>query len=72
MLTGAVKFFNGDLNTFLLLLRELIRINIGQNFEETPLPNRKSFYFNLNIENITKYDNEHAQNVWNIFEMTNY
>ena len=33
----------------------------GQNFTETPLPDKKEFYSNLNIENITNANYKHAK-----------
>lgn len=36
-------------------------------FNETVLPNKESFYSNLNLENIFNSDHEHSKKVWNIF-----
>ena len=51
------KFCNKDLNKFILLLRKGVYPNEymdnWERFDETLLPNRKAFYSNLNMENIT-------------------
>ena len=40
-------------------------------FNETSLPDKESFYSNLNLESITDEDYEHDQKVWNVFEIKN-
>ena len=36
---------------------------------ETSLPDKKAFYSNLNLEDITDKDHAHAQKVWKVFEI---
>ena len=40
-----------------------------ERFDETSLPNKKAFYSELNLEDITDKDYEHAQKVWEVFEI---
>ena len=42
-----------------------------ERFDETSLPNKKAFYSELNLEDITDKDYEHAQKVWEVFEIKN-
>ena len=44
---------------------------IGKNFNETSLPNKESFYSNLNMENIEDIDYRHGNNVFKIFKLNN-
>ena len=46
--------------------------NAWEKFDRTSLPSRKDFYSLLSQQNITKEDYEHAQKVWQIFEMKNF
>ena len=41
-----------------------------ETFDETPLPN-KTAYSELSLEDITDKDYEHAQKVWEVFEINN-
>ena len=51
------QFYNGDLNKFVLLLRKGVYpyeyMDSWERFNETSLPNKKAFYSELNLEDIT-------------------
>ena len=40
-------------------------------FNETSLPDKKSFYSELNLKDITDKDTAHAQKVWEVFKTKN-
>ena len=40
-------------------------------FDETSLPNKESFYSNLNMENIEDIDYRHSNNVFKRFKLKN-
>ena len=40
-------------------------------FNEVSLPNKESFYSELNKEGITDEDNVHAQKLWEVFKIKN-
>ena len=42
-----------------------------ERFNETSLPSKKSFYSELNLEDISDKDYLHAQKVWDVFEIRN-
>ena len=67
------KFCNGDLNKFVLLLRKGVYpyeyMDSWERFDETSLPDKEAFYSELNLEDITDKDYEHAQKVWEVFEI---
>ena len=42
-----------------------------EKFDEITLPPKEVFYSNLSLENISDEDYEHAQKVWNVFEIKN-
>ena len=42
-----------------------------ERFHETSLPDKKAFYSELNLEDATDKDIEHAQKVWEVFEIKN-
>ena len=54
------EFCNGDLNKFILLLRKGVYpyeyVDNWKRFNETSLPDKKAFYINLNMEDITDTD----------------
>ena len=72
---NTYRFCNGDVNKFVLLLRKGVYpyeyIDSWEKFNETSLPDKKSFYSNLNKECITDKDYAHAQKVWTVFEIKN-
>ena len=52
----------------------LILINTwiaGKKFDETSLPTRKAFCSKLNLEVISDKDYNHAQKLWDVFEIRN-
>ena len=42
-----------------------------ERFDEISLPDKKAFCSELNLEDITEKDYEHAQKVWGVFEIKN-
>ena len=40
-----------------------------EKFDKTPLPPKKDFYINLNLENINNEYYTHAQKVWDVFKI---
>ena len=75
------KFFNTyqlcnkDLNKFALLLRKGVYpyeyMDSWKRFKEESLPDKESFYSELNNEHITDEDYEHAQKVRDTFKIKN-
>ena len=69
------EFCNGDLHKFILLLRKGVYpyeyMDNWEKFNETLLPNKKSFYSSLNMENIDDIDYRHGNNVFKIFKLKN-
>ena len=70
------KFCKGDLNKFVLLLRKGVYpyeyMDSEEIFDDTSLPDKEAFHSELNLEDITDKDYEHAQKVWEVFEMKNH
>ena len=60
---------------FVLLLRKGVYpyeyMDSWERFNETSLPDKKAFYSELNLEDITDKDYEHAQKVWKVFGIKN-
>ena len=69
------EFYNKNLNKFVLLLRKGVYpyeyMNNWERFNETSLPNKESFYSNLNMENIEDIDYRHGNNVFKRFKLKN-
>ena len=69
------RFCNNDAIKFTLLLRKGVYpydyMDSWERYNETVLPDIKEFYNSLYQENITVKDHEHAQNVWNTFNIKN-
>ena len=42
-----------------------------ERFDKTTLQSKEAFYSNLNLEDISDEDYEHAQKVWDVFEIKN-
>ena len=72
---STYEFCNKDLNKFILLLRKDVYpyeyMDNWERFNETSLPNKESFYSNLNMENIDDIDYRHGNTVFNIFKLKN-
>ena len=69
------KFCNKDVNKFILLLRKSVYsyeyMDNWKRFDEITLPDKKAFYSNLNMEDITDVDYRHAKKVFKEFKMNN-
>ena len=63
-LPNIFKFYNNDINKFILLLRIGVcpseYMDNWERFNETIIPNEKSFYSKLYLEDITDEDYIHA------------
>ena len=72
---NTYQFCNRDLNKFFLLLRKGVYpyeyMYSWERFNETELPDKESFYSELNKESITDEDYAHAQKVWDTFKINN-
>ena len=72
---GTYEFCNKNLNKFILLLRKGVcpyeYMDNWERFEETALPNKESFYSNLNMDNIDDIDYRHGNNVFKRFKLKN-
>ena len=71
-INGLIK---KDISKFVSLLREGVYpyeyINSWERFDETSLPDKKAFYSELYLENITDEDYIHAQKVFEKFNLKN-
>ena len=65
---NTCEFCNGDLNKFVLLLRNCVYpyeyMDSWQRSDETSLPDKEAFYSNRNMEDITDVDYMHAKIVF--------
>ena len=72
---NTYQLCNKDLNKFALLLRKGIYpyeyMDSWKRFKEELLPDKESFYSELNNEHITDEDYAHAQKVWDTFNIKN-
>ena len=72
---NTYQLYNKDLNKFALLLRKGIYLyeymDSRKRFKEESLPDKESFYSELNKEGITDEDYAHAQKVWDTFKIKN-
>ena len=72
---NTYNFCDNDLNKFILLLRKRVYpyeyMDNWERFNETSLPNKESFYSNLNMENIDDIDYRHGNNVFKRFKLKN-
>ena len=72
---NTYEFCNKNLNKFILLLRKGVYpyeyMDNWERFDETSLPNKESFYSNLNMENIDDTDYRHGNNVFKRFKLKN-
>ena len=73
--TNTYEFCNGDTNKFILLLRKGVYpyeyMGNWERFNETSLPDKKAFYSELYLEDITDEDYTHAQKVLEEFNLKN-
>ena len=69
------QFCNGDINKFVLLLKKGVYpyeyIDSWKRFDEASLPNKKAFYNELFLEDITDKDYIHAQKVFKELKLKN-
>ena len=67
------KLCNGDLNKFVLLLREGIYpyeyMDTWEIFDENTISPKEAFYSELNLEGISNADYERVKKVWETFEI---
>ena len=73
---NTYEFCNGNLNKFILLLRKGVYpyeyMDNWERFNETSLPDKESFYSNLNIFIVTDdIDYRHGNNVFKRFKLKN-
>ena len=72
---NTYELCNGNLNKFILLLRKGVYpyeyMDNWERFDETSLPNKESFYSNLNMENINDIDYRYSNNVFKRFKLKN-
>ena len=62
MISNSLDYYSG---------REYEYISSGDKFEETKLPPKEAFHSNLNMSDISTYDYEHAQKVWEGLKLKN-
>ena len=69
------RFFNEDINKFILLLRKGVYpygyVDSWERFNETSLPYKKAFYSEIYLKGITDKDYAHAQKVFEELKLKN-
>ena len=69
------QFCNGNWNKLILLIRKGVYpykdMDSWEKFDETSLRDKKAFYSNLSLEDISDEDYAHAQKVWGVFKIIN-
>ena len=69
------QFCNGDINKFVLLLRKGVYpyeyMDSWERFDETSLPDKKDFYSELYLGDITNEDYTHAQKIFEELKLKN-
>ena len=74
-LCNVIKLCNKDITKFALLLRKGVYpyeyMDSWKRFKEESLPDKESFYSELNNEHITDEDYAQAQKVWDTFKVKN-
>ena len=72
---NTYKFCNNDINKFILLLRKSVYLyeymDSWERFDEKSLPNKETFYSNLNVEDITDVAYRHVKRVYKEFNNKN-
>ena len=72
---NTFKFFNNDINKFILFLRKGFYpyeyVEDWQKFNETTLREKEKIYSNLNVEDITHADYMNTKRVFKDFQITN-
>ena len=73
--SNTYEFCNGDINEFVLFLRKGVYpyeyMDSWKRFAETSLPDKKAFYSEMNLEDITDENYVHAQEVLKEFKLKN-
>ena len=72
---NTYEFCNGDINKFILLLRKGVYpyeyMDSWERFNETSLPEKKAFYSELNLEDVTDKDYVQAQKLFKELKLKN-
>ena len=73
--SNTCKFCDNDIKKFILLLRNGVYpyeyMDSWERFDETSSPDKKKFYSELNLEDITNKDYIHAQKVFEELKIKN-
>ena len=72
---STYEFCNGEINKFILLLRKGVYpyeyMDSWERFDKTSLPDKETFYSNLNIKDIKDVDYRHVIRAFKEFKMSN-